>query len=146
MQCTVRMAQSAVFEWVTIQGTTYTRYFFLAQFSCERDFQFLKNFVLAHFLNDTNFLLAHFPSQWLDENRVTHKVCESFHFHPIIDSENVPKLNLAHSKNVPKQNFWEIENLSHKTTVPKRNTPCIGCLKKRNHGYNTLAAWFITDC
>ena len=41
----------------------YTSYFFLAQFSCERDFHFLKSFVLAHFLNDTNFILAHFPSQ-----------------------------------------------------------------------------------
>ena len=69
----------------------YTRYFFLAQFSCERDFHFLKNFILAHFLNDTNFILAHFTSQWLGENRVTHTVCESYHFQPIIDLENVPK-------------------------------------------------------
>ena len=102
----------------------YRRYFFLAQFSCERDFQFLKNFILAHFLNDTNFLLAHFPGQWLGENGMTHRLYESLDFHPIIDSENVPKLNLYNSKNVPKQNFWENEDLSHKKTVPKRNTPC----------------------
>ena len=31
---------------------------------------------------------------------------------------------MYHSKNVPKQNFWENENLSHKKTVPKRNTSC----------------------
>ena len=37
----------------------------------------------------------------------------------------MPKWNLYHSKNVPKQNFWENEYLSHKKTVPKRNTPCI---------------------
>ena len=119
----------------------------MAQFSCERDFQFLKNFVLAHFLNDTNFLLAHFPSQWLGENGMTHTLYESLDFHPIIDSENVPKLNLYHSKNVPKQNFWEIENLSHKKTVPKRNTSCNWKDEKERNGlsaYSISVQFWIT--
>ena len=46
-----------------ISVSLYMRYLFLAEFSCERDLHFLKNFVLAHFLNYTNLILAHFPSQ-----------------------------------------------------------------------------------
>ena len=56
---------------------SYTRYFFLAQFSCERDFHFLKNFVLAHFLNDTNFILAHFMSHSIFIQSLTRKMCQN---------------------------------------------------------------------
>ena len=42
------------------------------------------------------------------------------------------KIKFVSFKNVPKQNFWEIVNLSHKKTVPKRNTPCNSSTSKSN--------------
>ena len=46
--------------------SVYTGSFLSPQFSCERDFQFFKNFLSPHFLNDTNFVSPQFRvNDWL---------------------------------------------------------------------------------